>query len=99
MNEQDHQKTEVMILARPMSTLKKTHQCDLCGSTFKYACRLRQHQERKTPCIPSITHETNPTRPHCCQFCGKGFGTPQGKYQHKRYCPFKPLDVSLGSSI
>ena len=67
------------------------HQCDKCGKSFAYPCRLRDHLRRKTPCTAVVeSHELSledQAKDHACRFCGHRFASPQGVSQHlKKFC-------------
>lgn len=73
--------------------------CERCGYSTNIKCNLSNHYKRKIPCEPvnsnktiqeivddqSTTKETLSSK-HYCEYCGKPFGSRQGKYQHKKFC-------------
>ena len=66
--------------------------CERCGQTFSLPCRLRSHQERKTPCAPILERED--LRPEeledpdldqkKCRFCGRVFSSYTAMRRHVR---------------
>ena len=58
-------------------------QCSNCGKIFKTILRLRQHENRKTPCRPPTHH---------CSKCAKGFAGYHSLWQHKQRCEEKTVD-------
>lgn len=74
-----------------------TYECKRCGYTSKFKCSLIKHFQRKVACEPllsdiSIEELLNEyakvplATGYGCEFCGKFFQNPQGKYQHKLRC-------------
>ena len=73
--------------------------CKRCGYSTNIKCNFIDHLNRKTKCRPELSdvdvailhpeylekkimHE----KPRSCEYCGKGFASPAGKYQHKKTC-------------
>ncbi len=60
--------------------------CERCGKTFELPCRLRAHQQRKTPCASIVAKvdlsEVEQAKPHACRYCNRRFTSLQGLSQH-----------------
>ena len=55
----------------------KMHLCERCGKSFKILSKLREHNNRQTPCRPATHH---------CSTCGKGFSGYQSLWKHRQRC-------------
>ena len=55
----------------------KMYLCECCGKSFKFLSKLREHNNRQTPCRPATHH---------CSPCGKGFSGYQSLWKHKQRC-------------
>lgn len=75
-----------------------TYKCPRCGYSTDQKSHFKNHLSRKNVCeavlsdvsIDTILAETfieRPKKMYCCEYCIKGFNSPQLKYQHKQRCP------------
>ena len=55
------------------------HTCNCCGKTFKIISKLKEHNNRQTPCRPATHH---------CPTCNKGLASLQSLSNHKQRCTF-----------
>jgi hypothetical protein len=62
--------------------------CERCGKTFALPCRLKTHQQRKTPCAPIVDQFTlsgaDKQKTHACKYCRRRFATQISMYRHVR---------------
>jgi hypothetical protein len=63
--------------------------CYNCGKQFKTARLLRQHKNRKTPCLIREVPQEHIHNPLRCIFCNKIFSKKENLTKHHKTCKIK----------
>lgn len=82
--------------------------CERCGHETPRLGDLKKHLERKIPCSPKLcdvplfilfeklfAKKNDIIKKFKCDYCDKGFSSPQGKYHHKKICKFNEASNEL----
>ena len=71
-------------------TCQKKHICDKCNREFSTAQNLRNHKNRKNPCVPDTVPVINTANAHItCKFCGKKYANNYNLNRHQKNCVIK----------
>lgn len=73
--------------------MRQKIQCNKCEKVFKKTSQLKQHMDRKTPCVPLQEDPTKNTADATCQYCRKILSSTYAVKKHHITCKIKNYDI------